>query len=91
LKTNSGDPFKKPDDEDKIYLAQVEAEIDLYKKFAVVRGKMSDKLETSPLAFWKKNAIVPKYCTIVVSSLPGPNVKWRFRAPVQRGWTNSQR
>jgi hypothetical protein len=55
---NSGDSFTKPDDDDDstLHWAQVEAEIDLYKKVAVVSVKMSGALETSPLVFWKRNA-----------------------------------
>jgi hAT family C-terminal dimerisation region len=55
---NSGDSLTKPDgdDESTLHWAQVEAEIDLYNKVAVVSGKMIDPLETSPLGFWKENA-----------------------------------
>jgi hAT family C-terminal dimerisation region len=54
---NSGDSFTKPDDDydSTLHWAQVEAEIDLYKKVAVVSGKMNDALETSFLVFWKRN------------------------------------
>jgi hypothetical protein len=48
---NSGESLTKPDDDDysTLHWAQVEAEIDLYKKVAVVSGKINEALETSPL------------------------------------------